>query len=230
MAQGPPLPARPPSRPGSLRSSKKASGLEADPHPRPPRLSRGGPGSHPHFRSELSVGPSRASRTPCSALPGEAGAGRKRPARGPWPPSLEGAHGSGWAPDVPAPLPSITELSPRNVLQTRSPREEAPGRLRSPAHPQHTPALCEHGARAAPVAPSQPGPGTLLSLWTWAPARVFHPSPQEPWPPPARWLPRWWWGGTDRSRPCSWSLESRQPVQPEPRAKGPPRPKWQYCC
>lgn len=172
MAQGPPLPARPPARPGSLWSGKKASGLEADPHPRPPRLSRGGPGSHPHFRSELSVGPSRASRTPGSALPGEAGAGRKRPARGPRPPSLEGAHGSGWAPDVPAPPPSITELSPRNVLQTRSPREEAPGRLRSPARPQRTPAPCEHGARAAPVPPSQPGPGTLLSLWTWAPARV----------------------------------------------------------
>lgn len=217
-------PAHPAGRPGSLWSGKKASGLEADPHHRPPQPSCGGPGSHPHFRSEPSVGPSRASRTPCSALPGEAGAGRKRPAGGPRLPSLEGAHGSGRAPDVPAPSPSITELSPRNVLQTRSPREEAPGRLRSPARP-----LSTHPRSVNTVPPSQPGPVTLLSSWTWAPAQS-QPSPKEPWPPPARWRPWWWWGGTHRSRPCSPSLESRQPVQPEPRANSPPRPKWQYCC
>ena len=139
-------PTHPAGRPGSLWSGKKASGLEADPHHRPPQPSCGGPGSHPHFRSEPSVGPSRASRTPCSALPGEAGAGRKRPAGGPRLPSLEGAHGSGRAPDVPAPSPSITELSPRNVLQTRSPREgPRPAPVPRPP-PQHTPALCENGA------------------------------------------------------------------------------------
>lgn len=70
---------------------------------------------------------------------------------------------------------------------------------------------------------------TLLSSRTWASARLFQPSPKEPWPPPAHWLPRWWWGGAQRSRLCSPSLESRQPVQREPRANGPPRPKWQYC-
>lgn len=126
-------------------------------------------------RAELGAGPSRAGLTPRLALPREPRVGRKRPAGGPWPLRLEGAPGSGWAPDVPAPRPSVTELSPRNVLQTCFPAAEAPSRLQAPPPPN-----AHAHPRSANTLPSSGGPGSRRPRHPGAPSSLGRgPCPQR---------------------------------------------------
>lgn len=172
-----------------------------------------GTGSHPHFRArKLSVGPRPSQLEPCSPSRGGGGPEREEAAQGPWLPSLEGAHGGQDGPQT-SPLLAIHHGAvTQERAQTRPLREGGSSSLRVPASASaSTHLLCEHGARAAPVPPSQPGPVTLLSSRTWAPRTTVPASPRSPG---SSCLPAaWWWGGAQRSRLCSPSLESRQPVQ-----------------